>query len=280
MPSLTGVCSALLRRLGYQITRIAPSHTPLELSGLTYEHFLQIWLMGQNLSDFFFVQIGAHNGITNDSLYSCVRSLGLRGLLIEPQPDPFQALQQNYAGCDGLILENVAIGHHTGSQPLYTIRRDLDFLQYANQAASFDRNHVQRLLTAHVNGGMSRSVRRRMRDLAVREEDCIEAQEVRTYRFEELLQKHRISGYDLLQIDTEGFDYEVIRLAAIGRYKPSMINYEHIHLPPATQKECRTYLGKLGYQMFLHGTDTTAYRPPASGVVDDGSLMPAVEKRS
>src|SRR5215471_2294818 len=101
MRSLGGICNALLRRAGYQITRTDSARQPLELSGLTYEDFLQIWLINRNPSDFFFVQIGAHNGVTNDSLYSCGRRLGLRGLLIEPQPGPFQALLRNYAGCEG-----------------------------------------------------------------------------------------------------------------------------------------------------------------------------------
>src|SRR5688500_13060319 len=32
-------------------------------------------------SPFFFVQIGAHDGVSNDPLAECVRAMGLRGLL-------------------------------------------------------------------------------------------------------------------------------------------------------------------------------------------------------
>jgi hypothetical protein len=90
-------------------------------------------------------------------------------------------------------------------------------------------------------------------------EDCIEANIVPAITFPSLIEKYDVEGYGLLQIDTEGFDYEVIKAAGIDRYRPALINYEHAHLSSADQRECGRYLSRLGYHMFAHDGNTAAY---------------------
>ena len=38
------------------------------------------------------------------------------------------------------------------------------------------------------------------------------------------------NSIDLLQIDTEGFDYEVLKMFDFNTYRPVIIQYEHFHL--------------------------------------------------
>jgi FkbM family methyltransferase len=250
----------MLRRLGYEVRRTALGTPQVsELSGIDYRKFLELYLLGNDLSKFFFIQVGAHNGITNDSMFEFVHRFRLKGALVEPQAEAFRELQENYKGCDHIHLENIAISYRTGRQPLYTIKRDLEFLQYANQAASFDYEHVRDQLRDHLTDGASAAVRMKIAVLGLRVEDCIETQTVATMTLQDLLDKYGLDGYDFLQIDTEGFDYDVVKLANIPSYRPRLINYEHAHLGPAAKQECWDYLAALDYQMFTHGADTTAY---------------------
>jgi hypothetical protein len=46
--------------------------------------------------DFFFVQIGANNGLTDDSLRQFVTKYHWHGVLAEPPPQVFQQLLKNY----------------------------------------------------------------------------------------------------------------------------------------------------------------------------------------
>ena len=46
--------------------------------------------------DFFFVQIGANDGINHDPLHEYVTKYNLSGLVVEPQPDVFELLRKNY----------------------------------------------------------------------------------------------------------------------------------------------------------------------------------------
>src|SRR5713101_5952181 len=107
-----------IRRFGYEVRKIK-IHTvdsvpvvddvPItELAGLTFRDFLECYFSALNRPDFFFVQVGAHNGISNvdDVLRDYVIRLILRGLLVEPQARVFAELQENYKGRSGLNFEN------------------------------------------------------------------------------------------------------------------------------------------------------------------------------
>lgn len=79
-----------------------------------------------------------------------------------------------------------------------------------------------------------------------------------------ILCDYAINTVTLLQIDTEGFDLEVIKLALKTKIIPSIINYEHANLSVEDRLKACRLLTKYGYR-FLHGRwDTLAVR------IDDG----------
>lgn len=83
---------------------------------------------------------------------------------------------------------------------------------------------------------------------------------VRGVTFERLLNDHRVKTISLLQIDTEGFDLEVIRMALESGVLPALINYEFVNLSLADRLESCRLLAERGYR-FLHGrVDALAVR--------------------
>jgi FkbM family methyltransferase len=253
--------------MGFELKRKPPGSTlQAELSGLTFTDFLAVYLEGQDLSSFFFVQVGAFDGKSNDHVYDLAIKWGLKGLVVEPQPDAFQALRANYQGCGQLVFENVAIANEDGQKPLFRVRKDIDFLQYVNQVASFDPEHTRKMLKHHITRQASAGVRSAFRRLNLDFQDCIESQPVKTRTFRSLLATHRISRYDFLQVDTEGFDFEVLKMANIENTHPTLINYEHEHLRPEDQHASWDYLTRLNYHIFTHHGDTAAFllQSPAS----------------
>jgi FkbM family methyltransferase len=268
------ILKRLLARLlafgGYEIRKKGSHGGRIpELAGLAFHEFLHCYLMGRNLSNFFVIQVGANNGLSNDVIHECVVKFRLKGILVEPQAASFRELATTYRTCDGLILENVALSHENGAQALYTIKKDLAFLQYANQAASFDYQHVKKELKRHLRNGASAGVVRSFKALRLTVDDCIEAETVKTCTFQSLLEKHGVSSYDFLQIDAEGFDYEVIKMAMIDKFRPLVVNYEHEHLTDRDNVECWDYLRRQSYNLFTHQGNTTGYlledEQPGSG---------------
>jgi hypothetical protein len=62
-----------------------------------------------------------------------------------------------------------------------------------------------------------------------------------------------------LNIDTEGYDFEIIKLIDFSEIKPSMILYEHIHLNAMDSTQCMNLLKDKGYSLIIQGKDTFAF---------------------
>ena len=230
------------------------------LRGTEFSHFLGVFLRNARLSDFFFIQIGAHNGVSNDHLHDFIVNFGLQGILVEPQPQVFAELSRNYSDCPAIQLENVAIADEDGEKIFYTIKPELGFLQYGNQIASLHRDHTHQMIQHHLAHEASPEVVKEFKTRGLTADACIASQSVRSSTFPSLLARHGVSRYELLQIDAEGSDYEILKAAEIGRYKPSFVNYEHEHLNERDRQESWRLLKGLGYHLFTHSNgDTAAY---------------------
>ena len=182
--------------------------------------------------DFYFVQIGAFDGREGDHLYHLIRANHWRGILVEPQPQAFELLKQNYAGEENLNFYNVAIGPTEGTLKLYT--RMTGSVPIASVS--------KRLL---IKPGHSRSE--------------VIGIEVPCWTFDRLLREAGApERIDLLQIDTEGFDFEIIRSIRFDRVKPSIIRFEHALLSERDRNECLRLLSDQGYRFLLEDRDTMA----------------------
>src|SRR5262245_29549026 len=74
------------------------------------------------IPDFFFIQVGAHDGKLADPIHRFVEQFQLRGLLLEPQPELFDALQLTYAHRPDLTLVNAAIAPVDGKITMHRVR--------------------------------------------------------------------------------------------------------------------------------------------------------------
>jgi FkbM family methyltransferase len=227
---------SLLKRFGYRLIPYAPNGEP----ALRLLPLLVKLRVAQN-NAFFFVQIGANDGVMDDPLYDLVRAHGLAGLLVEPMPDFFDRLQQNYADQPQLRFENCAIGPSDGSRTIY--RFASDSVEHARAAghASFFRRHLEKQ-ERYLPGCAAH----------------IEELEVTTMTLASLFEKHSIQFLDLLQIDTEGFDFEIIKMLLGTDVRPAIINYERVNLILADQERCRRLLENQGYRFADEGRDTIA----------------------
>ncbi len=93
-----------------------------ELGGVVpvdFEAVLLAYLAGRE--DFFFVQIGAHEGQSGDPLTDLVIARGLSGVLVEPQPEIFAKLRSNYAQHTQLQFEQAAIAPADGTVAFYRV---------------------------------------------------------------------------------------------------------------------------------------------------------------
>lgn len=140
--------------------------------------------------EIFFLQIGAHNGLDNDPIAPLVRQHHWRGLLVEPQPHVFAQLLANYAGEKQLLFENAAIAEHEGTFTLYAFEG-----ASADDPASMAASSRRHYLTLNSEGRRG----------------TIKPMEVPALTLDSLLAKHAVERVDILQIDTEGYDFRSSR---------------------------------------------------------------------
>jgi hypothetical protein len=102
---LKNLLKKLLKVLGCKISKI---RHPVERPYIDALDFILKDRIKEN-PDFFFLQIGANDGHTDDPIVGLVKKYHLRGLLVEPQPATFKRLVKNYQGEDQLMFENALI---------------------------------------------------------------------------------------------------------------------------------------------------------------------------
>jgi len=188
--------------------------------------------------DFFVLQVGANDGETLDPIRRSVLRYHWKGILLEPLPDAFAKLSANYRDQPQLVLENAALARRDGTAEIWTLSNS------SGLQATFDRTR----LTAHLPGHTK-----------------VVPITVRTVSVSTLLRTHQVDRIDLLQIDTEGFDFEVLKmLFHESSLRPRLIRYEHVHLSHADRAACVDLLAHEGYRMFPDFIDTIALRPKHS----------------
>ena len=198
--------------------------------------------------DFFFIQIGANDGLTGDTLNQYIKKFKWTGILVEPVPYVFEMLKINYKDFGNLIFENIAIGIENGMLPFYSIceynssgikHRELTNGYPSDHLGSFD----LKTLSNHI--------------WMLNENACnIEVINVPTITLNDLFYKHSVKNLNLLQIDAEGYDFQILNNTNFNDLKPIILIFERIHL---ARKEYKVLVKKLkvyGYQLFINGYDT------------------------
>ena len=193
--------------------------------------------------DFFFVQIGANDGISHDPIYHLVTGEKVSGIALEPLPDIFKLLVKNYSGYPGVKLVNKAI---------HSTRKEMD-LYLVNTKAGGHRKRVRCI----------ESFRKDNHRLSGIHEDDMITVTVKCISFDKLLIEHKITHIDLLQLDTEGYDAEILRMIDFQKIRPGIISFEHgLHdgiMSKEEFQEIESMLMKQGYDIIILKRDAIAH---------------------
>ncbi len=201
----------------------------------------------ERTEDFFFIEIGANDGVTQDILHQHIGKYRWGGILVEPVPYYFEKLKRTYEADDRLALENVAISDKDEVRDFYRVREGVSHFPYWSEGlGSFDLNVVL-------------SHRWAMPDIS----DYIVTEEVKCIALRSLLLKHDVKKIDLLSIDTEGYDYEIIKQIDFDKLSPLVLIYEHKHMKRDERKRCESMLRAHRYALRKQRGNTLAYLPEA-----------------
>lgn len=247
----------LLDWFGHKLNRVVPRYSPAwralrrVRALLPYRYpdypsarFLEVFAAHHPRCSF--LQIGANDGEQRDPLRLFVETRRWHGVMIEPVPFVFERLRARYRGHPRVRLENAAIADRDGVLPFYHLAQAKpgeDLPRWYDALGSFRRE----VIVKHAD--MIPDLERR-----------IVQRDVPTLSFDSLCRKHGISALDLVQIDTEGYDYEILRHIDWQRWRPALVMYEHHHLNPDDRAACQAMLRTQGFDPVEESLDTVAFR--------------------
>lgn len=204
------------------------------------------------------VQIGANDGIDNDPIHKFIKRDHWQGVLLEPQKFVFEKyLKPLYKKTKGIIVMNAALDATDGFKPIYKIA--VSNSRWATGLSSFNRKILEE---AVISGSIERQARKEGCHLPENKGEYITVESVECVCTGTLLKRAGIERTDWLQIDTEGFDFEIIKMFKIDVTRPTVIVYENLHLTPGEREECNNHLRINGYIFRDYGSNTLAMRNP------------------
>lgn len=201
-----------------------------------------------------FIQVGGNDGYVKDPIFKFVKKYRWKGIIAEPQDKVFhQQLKKTYRFEKNVVLENVAIADKTETKKLYKI--GISEARWATGLATFNKDVLIKQIQ-----------RNYVDDRAKREgivtpdniEDYITYEEVHCSTIVDLLDKHNLKNLELVQIDTEGYDFEIIKTIPFNSLKPRLISFENEHLSEVDFEACKTLLQQNGYELHHIDRDSLA----------------------
>lgn len=187
---------------------------------------------------FSFIQIGANDGISFDFLYDFVIKRNSSGIVVEPIKEYFEELVLNYKEFPSILKVNMAIHPTEKEVKIFKIapKSKQKYPDWVKGIASLDRDHHKKTNIL-------------LEDIVV---EYAKAETLMNV----INTDYKNTTLDYLQIDTEGFDYEVLKMFDFTKFKPKIIKYESINLNESDNNSLTKSLKKHGYFLFKEFGDT------------------------
>ena len=187
---------------------------------------------GQN---FCCIIIGAHNGESSD-LYSLLSNKNIKVILIEPNPTIFKELKENYSNNKKAVLLNIAITNSKSELDFYIVNKDA---YEPNKKIAFDT--ISSLDKTHLL--------KHLKNLNPINEsiETINTIKIQGDTLENVMSNENIYQPTVLQVDTEGFDAEIIKQLDILGVKPEILYFEYCHLNDSDLCYCLDWLKSNNY---------------------------------
>jgi FkbM family methyltransferase len=152
----------------------------------------------------FFVDVGAHDGVTFSNSCFFEKHKNWNGLCIEPIPDVYQQLKKNRKS---ICIEG-AIFKEEGYQDFMLLPESIQML--SGLVGEYDSRHVNRINKAVPDSHKKSQIIK-----------------VNTFTLQSILDKYNVSHIDLLSIDTEGAELAVLQSIDLSKVKIECIVVEN-----------------------------------------------------
>lgn len=187
------------------------------------------------------IVIGANDGLSFDNLFQSLDPKKVSGLVIEPSKKYFSFLNKNLKDFNKIKFLNLAVTNNDGYYPLYQLNfKGLAKLpDWGKGLGSFSKENL-------------------LKFEQITEED-IELEVVQGMNFNNIVKRFSFYHIDYLQIDTEGFDAEIIKMINFNSFSTLLLKFEWVNLNSIEIKECKDKLMRQNFFITQVGGDLICY---------------------
>ena len=179
----------------------------------------------------FFVDIGAHDGVTINNTLFFEKERGWKGINVEPIPDIYKKLVENRPNCVNL---KYAVCNKEGISDFLLNKGYTEMLSGLKD--TFDQRHLQRLERENKETSST-----------------TELIQVETKRFESICDEYNVRHIHYLSIDVEGAESDVIQSINFDKVFIDVIGFENNF--EDTSLPIITYLMLKGYNLIISYSD-------------------------
>lgn len=176
----------------------------------------------------FVLQIGSNDGATGDPVFRLMKKRpAWQGLFVEPVPYLFRRLKKNYGDSPRFRFENSAV--NDGREEMFywvdpRAGKEIPGLpEWWEQLGSFRPGYIQEIL----GQGISPYIRETV---------------IKGVTLPELVSKHRIDSINVLHVDTEGYEWKILKQLINITIRPRIILFEHKHLSSEDRRAILKFL--------------------------------------
>ncbi len=181
---------------------------PIDVNSVLSVYFEE--LSSQNVN---VIIVGANSGAPKDLLFDYLHLENVTAVLVEPISELLEELKSKLVVRKNLHFENSAVDTRLRKRVLYRLKGAAEFPVWSEGLASFNK----RVLLSH--GNQLKGMKKYVVEEVV---NCI--------TFESLVKKYSLSSINVLQIDTEGYDYEIVKNINFEKHKPDIMIIEYLHI--------------------------------------------------
>lgn len=178
-----------------------------------------------NKKNGFFLDIGAHDGMTGSNTYFFEKELGWQGICFEPLPHLFKQLRE----CRDCVCINACVGSINGIVSFLHLNSVDE--QLSGMCSTYDKRQLDIVMNdLSVYGG----------NCAVMQLPCV--------RLMDILEQRGITHVDYLSLDTEGSELEILKTIDFSKVSIDMMSVENNFHEPFI----REFLATKGFIFIEH----------------------------
>ena len=250
---------SLFRKYGYDIVK---PQSPKSLEdGHASPYEISLLSLLSNSEKLNIVVVGANDGLIGDPIYNFASMYPHRSrlLLVEPQTELIPHLKKNYSFHPEYYVYNGAVGPG-GELKLYSVKRSAWKYVAQKRQKDWPEHRASTGRTSPDRQILKRWLKK-IADDRVDVDEMIAEHVVPCKKLDDVLEEMNFSReVDVLQVDTEGFDDQVIYNAEIDKLKPNVILFEISLLDNSKLERVKSHLVEKGYFISILGTDALAIK--------------------